>query len=182
MKIKYLLNKSNINYDSIVINHVINDIKDDSRQIKENDIFFAINGGQTDGRKYIDEAIKKGSKTIIYEGEINQKNDNINYINVLNIRSVLASFCKIFYKDLILEKLIDVKEDGSLVLVDYDGMYVPAMKGQKSREIGSPDFRHPKRTEDNFNEHIDDFYMIMPLIKHTDNLSDRLYNEFINLR
>ena len=50
-----------------------------------------------------------------------------------------------------------IKEDGSLVLVDYDGMYVPAMKGQKAREIGSPDFRHPKRTEDDFNEHIDDF-------------------------
>ena len=50
-----------------------------------------------------------------------------------------------------------VKEDGSLVLVDYDGMYVSAMKGQKAREIGSPDFRHPKRTEDNFDEHIDDF-------------------------
>ena len=125
MKIKYLLNKSNINYDSIVINHVINDIKDDSRQIKENDIFFAINGGQTDGRKYIDEAIKKGSKTIIYEGEINQKNDNINYINVLNIRSVLASFCKIFYKDLTKKiKLIGVtgtngKTTTSTLIYDY---------------------------------------------------------------
>ena len=31
-----------------------------------------------------------------------------------------------------------VKEDGTLVLVDYDGMYVPAMKGQKARELGSP--------------------------------------------
>ena len=41
-----------------------------------------------------------------------------------------------------------VKEDGTLVLVDYDGMYVPAMKGQKAREHGSPDFRHPSRTED----------------------------------
>ena len=36
-------------------------------------------------------------------------------------------------------------------------MYVPAMKGQKAREIGSPDFRHPKRTENYFDEHIDDF-------------------------
>ena len=50
-----------------------------------------------------------------------------------------------------------VRKDGSLVLVDYDGMYVPAMKGQKSRELGSPDFRHPLRTEDDFDEHIDDF-------------------------
>ena len=52
---------------------------------------------------------------------------------------------------------IIVREDGSLVLVDYDGMYVPSMKGQKARELGSPDFRHPQRTEDDFDEHIDDF-------------------------
>ena len=50
-----------------------------------------------------------------------------------------------------------VTEDGVLVLVDYDGMFVPAMQGQKARELGSPDYRHPLRTEDCFNEHIDDF-------------------------
>lgn len=50
-----------------------------------------------------------------------------------------------------------VRDDGKLVLVDYDGMYVPAMKGQKARELGSPDFRHPLRTEYDFDEHIDDF-------------------------
>ena len=52
---------------------------------------------------------------------------------------------------------IIMKEGGQLVLVDYDGIFVPAMKGQKAREIGSPGFRHPSRTEDVFNEHIDDF-------------------------
>ena len=57
-----------------------------------------------------------------------------------------------------------VQADGSLVLVDYDGMYVPAMQGQKSRELGSPDFRHPLRTEDDFNEHIDDFPAISILL------------------
>lgn len=50
-----------------------------------------------------------------------------------------------------------VKDDGTLVLVDYDGMYVPVMKGQKAREFGSPDFRHPLRNENDFDEHIDDF-------------------------
>ncbi len=53
-----------------------------------------------------------------------------------------------------------VREDGSLVLVDYDGMFVPAMKGQKARELGSPDFRHPLRTENDFDEHIDDFSLL----------------------
>ena len=57
-----------------------------------------------------------------------------------------------------------VREDGTLVLVDYDGMYVPAMKGQKARELGSPDFCHPLRTETDFDEHIDDFSVIMVLL------------------
>ena len=57
-----------------------------------------------------------------------------------------------------------VKDDGTLVLVDYDGMYVPAMKGQKSRELGSPDFRHPSRTENDFDEHIDDFSLASILL------------------
>lgn len=53
-----------------------------------------------------------------------------------------------------------VRDDGTLVFVDYDGMYVPAMKGQKARELGSPDFRHPLRTENDFDEHIDDFTLV----------------------
>ena len=57
-----------------------------------------------------------------------------------------------------------VKKDGTLVLVDYDGMYVPAMKGQKSREVGSPDFCHPQRNEDIFDEHIDDFSILSILL------------------
>jgi hypothetical protein len=57
-----------------------------------------------------------------------------------------------------------VREDGTLVLVDYDGMYVPAMKGQKARELGSPDFRHPIRTENDFNKHIDDFSLVSILL------------------
>ena len=59
---------------------------------------------------------------------------------------------------------IMVRNDGSLVLIDYDGMYVPAMAGQKARELGSPDFRHPSRTEDVFNEHIDDFSLASMLL------------------
>ncbi|WP_170934988.1 leucine-rich repeat protein [Prevotella sp. P3-122] len=50
-----------------------------------------------------------------------------------------------------------VRENGELALVDYDGMFVPSMEGQKARELGSPDFRHPLRDEDQFDSHIDDF-------------------------
>ena len=52
---------------------------------------------------------------------------------------------------------IIVRPDGSLALVDYDGMFVPAMKGCKSPTIGTKDFCHPLRTVDDFDETIDDF-------------------------
>ena len=52
---------------------------------------------------------------------------------------------------------IMVRSDGTLTLVDYDGMFVPAMKGQKSPTIGTKDFSHPLRTINDFDETIDDF-------------------------
>ena len=52
---------------------------------------------------------------------------------------------------------IMVRPDGRLTLVDYDGMFVPAMKGQKSPTIGTKDFSHPQRTVEDFDETIDDF-------------------------
>ncbi len=52
---------------------------------------------------------------------------------------------------------IMIRPDGNLTLVDYDGMFVPAMKGQKSPTIGTKDFSHPLRTVDDFDERIDDF-------------------------
>ncbi len=52
---------------------------------------------------------------------------------------------------------IIARPDGSLTLVDYDGMFVPSMKGSQSPTIGTRDFSHPLRTVDDFDETIDDF-------------------------
>ena len=52
---------------------------------------------------------------------------------------------------------IIIRPDGSLTLVDYDGMFVSSMKGCKSPTIGTKDFCHPLRTVDDFDETIDDF-------------------------
>ena len=52
---------------------------------------------------------------------------------------------------------IIIRPDGSLSLVDYDGMFVPSMKGCKSPTVGTKDFCHPLRTVDDFDETIDDF-------------------------
>ena len=52
---------------------------------------------------------------------------------------------------------IIIRPDGSLTLVDYDGMFVPSMKGCKSPAVGTKDFCHPLRTMDDFDDTIDDF-------------------------
>jgi Leucine-rich repeat (LRR) protein len=56
---------------------------------------------------------------------------------------------------------IIVRPDNTLALVDYDWCFVPSMSGQNAREIGSPCYRHPKRTAQHFDRHIDDFSILV---------------------
>lgn len=42
-------------------------------------------------------------------------------------------------------------------LIDYDGLYIPDFKGQKSIEKGRPEFQHPDRANTAYNEKIDRF-------------------------
>ena len=44
-----------------------------------------------------------------------------------------------------------------LVLVDYDTMYVPALKGKKSLEVGHRNYQHPDRGEQHFGPWLDRF-------------------------
>lgn len=48
-----------------------------------------------------------------------------------------------------------------LILVDYDGFYVPTLKGKKSCELGHANFQHPARTLDQFDERLDRFSSIV---------------------
>ena len=52
---------------------------------------------------------------------------------------------------------IIVSNTGHLVLVDYDGMFVPALQGQEANELGGQDYQHQSRTGATFDRHIDDF-------------------------
>jgi hypothetical protein len=44
-----------------------------------------------------------------------------------------------------------------LRLVDYDGMFVPAMKNFTSSELGHPNYQHPSRTALHFGPYLDNF-------------------------
>jgi len=47
--------------------------------------------------------------------------------------------------------------DGQLRLIDYDGMYVPALSGEGSHEVGHRNYQHPLRTESDFGPYLDNF-------------------------
>jgi len=52
---------------------------------------------------------------------------------------------------------IMVDDQGELKLVDYDGMYVPALHGVPPLEIGHPNYQPPQRSPKDFGDRLDDF-------------------------
>jgi hypothetical protein len=50
-----------------------------------------------------------------------------------------------------------VLPNGDIRLIDYDGMWVPTLEGEKSNETGHPDFQNPGRTQNDFHCGIDEF-------------------------
>ena len=52
---------------------------------------------------------------------------------------------------------IMVDSEGELKLVDYDGMYVPALRGAPPIEIGHPNYQPPMRSSKDFSDRLDDF-------------------------
>ena len=99
------------------------------------------------------------------EGETMETYVAANYTDTHAMSLLCYRFCKMaawlrsqsFAQGDIKPDNIMVRPDGTLTLVDYDGMFVPAMKGQKSPTVGTKDFSHPLRTIDDFDETIDDF-------------------------
>lgn len=59
---------------------------------------------------------------------------------------------------------IIVTETGELVLVDYDGMFVPAMQGEKARELGTPLYRFKGRAQQDFDAYADDYAAVFILL------------------
>ena len=50
-----------------------------------------------------------------------------------------------------------IVRQGELFLVDYDGMYVPSMRGSLSNEIGHRNYQHPLRSAEDFGPYLDNF-------------------------
>jgi ssDNA-binding Zn-finger/Zn-ribbon topoisomerase 1/predicted Ser/Thr protein kinase len=47
--------------------------------------------------------------------------------------------------------------NGRLRLVDYDGMYVPSLRGKPANEVGHRNYQHPSRNQKHFDLYLDNF-------------------------
>ncbi len=99
MKIKNYLCKYHEEFTNIY-NHEVLKIVENSKDAVLNSVFVAIKGYHHHGIEYINEAITKGAKTIIYDVDIiiNDKSSNINYLKVNDAKVELARLLSWFYQ------------------------------------------------------------------------------------
>ena len=74
-----------------------------------------------------------------------------------------------------------VQRDGSIRLVDYDGMFLPKFRGERSPELGHKNYQHPRRSSEHYDENVDNFpslviYLSLLAIASDPSLWD-FYNE-----
>ena len=50
-----------------------------------------------------------------------------------------------------------VQRDGSVRLVDYDGMFLPQFRGRRSSELGHKNYQHPQRSPEHYDDYVDNF-------------------------
>jgi len=79
------------------INLRFSGISDDSRHVRKGDIFFAIRGAKFDGRKFIDEAVKKGAVAVVAGKDFKVKIEGAKVIRVADPRKMLAQTASDFY-------------------------------------------------------------------------------------
>ena len=86
------------NLNSKISNLKIRKISSDSRKIQKGDLFVSIKGNKLDGNKFIDHAILKGAKVVVYSGLLKKKYKNITYIKTKNTREKLAEISSKYFK------------------------------------------------------------------------------------
>jgi len=74
-----------------------NAIKYDSRQVKTGDLFIALKGVQTDGHRYIDQAVKNGASVVMVEEWQKDLPDNVLQIQVKDTHTALAFMASAYY-------------------------------------------------------------------------------------
>ena len=99
MELKELLRNIEVVKFFGVKDRIINDVKNNSREIKLNDLFIAIDGNTIDGHIFINDAIQNGSKSIVCQTIPEEIRNDITYVVVNNTRKVYSKICSNYFKN-----------------------------------------------------------------------------------
>ena len=78
------------NLDPKFKNHYFSGLTFNSKLCKKNSIFFAVRGTNQNGNKFINEAVKRGAKTIVYDKKFQGFKKEVLYLRCQNVRKLLA--------------------------------------------------------------------------------------------
>lgn len=81
------------------VNMQIVSVEYDSRKVKKFSAFFALPGIHTDGKQFINAAIKNGASAVFYENDWSEFKSGVCYIQVENIRSVMSKVSAAFFEN-----------------------------------------------------------------------------------
>ncbi len=119
----------------------ITGISYDSRNIKPGNIFFAVKGLQSDGNKFVNEAITKGA-ALVFTEESNDAFENIPVIKVNEIRKFMAVVSGVFYGDPTSKlKLIGITGTNGKTTTSYLIHSMLSEAGYKTGLIGTIEYR-----------------------------------------
>jgi len=133
-------------------NHVVKSIETNSKQVTNNAVFVAILGTHFDGHDFIDEAISNGAKSIIYDSEVCDKKEGINYFKVYDTKKALSFVANTFYRNITKKvKLIGVTgTNGKTSITTILHNYLEYV-GKKSLLIGTNGIYFNKTVIENVN-------------------------------
>lgn len=102
----------------------------------------------------------EGETIIAYLDRLAKQGDSAGLRRLANAWMDLVSKMKaarMAHGDLSGENIMVRSKDTSLVLIDYDGVYIPAFAGQTTDQAGNPSYQHPDLQNRPYNESMDNF-------------------------
>lgn len=139
MKFSELLNKLNISASQNREDFEINNLSLDSRNIENNDIFFALKGTESNGELYITKAIENGAKAVFVSENFTSENQIKNLTKVSDVKNIMHRAAEVFYTNLP-ENLIAVTgTNGKTSVVNFISQILSHL-GQKSISVGTLGF------------------------------------------
>lgn len=136
-----------------------------SFQYLENELFVVLSGGE---ETEVPVVVMDWVDGVTLDSYIKQNIDEpftLSYLayQFMGFANWLLS-CDFAHGDIKPDNLL-VKKDCTIVMIDYDGMFMPSFKSNIVNEVGSPYYQHPQRTSDTFSKDIDDFSLLVILIE-----------------